>query len=60
MKDSYVPLLPPQFGAFFFFVTCTGNPNSCHKNDNAYDTEFAELITTQKPNDRQLRQWQKS
>jgi hypothetical protein len=49
-----LPLLPPRLGTFFFFVTCTSNPNSYHKNNDAYDTKLAELTATQKPDDRQL------
>lgn len=51
---------PEILGTFFFFVTRTSNPDSCHKNEDAYDTELAELITTQKPDNRQFRKWQKS
>jgi hypothetical protein len=46
--------------ALFFLVTDTGRPNRGNENDDTYDTELAELITSQKPDDRELSEGQKS
>lgn len=56
-KEYILPLRSPLLGTFFFFVTCTSDPNGGYKNDDDYDTELAELRTAQKPNNGQFRKW---
>lgn len=48
------PSAPPvSLWALLLFVEKAGHPYGDDKNNDANDTEFAELVTSQQPNDRQ-------